>query len=365
MWKVELVILFALTLMLVGMIGNHFWVGFVGAMMALLICSWVIAEKIKPALSPLLSSRQWQIVVALIGIAAASLGLFAVSSLGRQAYRQYLQLNWIELGTLGSLLGALGQILIAMLAVYVAWVQYIESKRLTTISNKITQQQTIDSYFQGIAQLMLDEEGLLEDMPIERDFAEGRTAAILDSVDAEGKARILRFLSRSGLLTPLRRDQLLGRAILDGSGVYAEDRSAGVRVIDLGVMLAGANLAKTDLRWTDLSSINLLKADLSGCDLVRANLSRTLLCEARFVGADVQGMQLFYGDAKRATPRNRENIPNYKTGAFTGAVIEGADFTDVKRLSADQHYYCCAWGGSKTRQTIPGGCEGIPNRLGR
>jgi hypothetical protein len=46
-------------------------------------------------------------------------------------------------------------------------------------------------------------------------------------------------------------------------------------------------------------------------------------------------------------------------------VIEGADFSQVKNLSEDQRYYCCAWGGSKTRGTIPGGCREIPNKLGR
>jgi len=48
---------------------------------------------------------------------------------------------------------------------------------------------------------VLDEEGLLEDWPQERAIAEGRTAAILSSVDGGGKAKI-RFLTSSKLLTP-------------------------------------------------------------------------------------------------------------------------------------------------------------------
>jgi len=54
----------------------------------------------------------------------------------------------------------------------------------------------------------LDEEGLLEDWPQERAIAEGRTAAILSSVDGGGKAKIIRFLTSSKLLTPLKRDSL-------------------------------------------------------------------------------------------------------------------------------------------------------------
>jgi len=87
-----------------------------------------------------------------------------------------------------------------VIAVYVAWRQYIISKDLTiqqnllTVQqNLITQQQTIDTYFQGISDLVLDEEGLLEDWPQERAIAEGRTAAILSSVDGGGKAKIIGF----------------------------------------------------------------------------------------------------------------------------------------------------------------------------
>ncbi|MEO0888560.1 MAG: pentapeptide repeat-containing protein, partial [Cyanobacteria bacterium J06648_10] len=167
------------------------------------------------------------------------------------------------------------------------------------------------------------------------------------------------------LLTPLARDQRLGRPILDGLGGYAEDRLGGTRVIDLGVMLAASQLAGTDLRWLDLSEANLIRADLTDCDLVRTNFARAILCDANLTNTDIMGVRLFYGELESATPRTRQDVPDYTTGAFTGAVIEGADLTNIQRLSERQRCYCCAWGGSKTRPTIPGGCEGIPNRLGR
>jgi uncharacterized protein YjbI with pentapeptide repeats len=291
--------------------------------------------------------------------------LIQLTGLGRSFGAWYFQLNWDVLGSTGEVIGAVGQILIAILAVFVAWRQYVISKDLTIQQNTITQQQTIDTYFQGISDLVLDEEGLLEDWPQERAIAEGRTAAILSSIDSNGKAKVLRFLSRSRLLTPLKRDRRLGRAILDGVGGYAEDRDYGVRVIDLGVMLAGGDLSGTDLRWTDLSDINLIRANLYRADLVKTNFARTILCEASLVEADMMGTRLFYGAAKTATPRSRADIPNYATGEHTGAVVEDADFSNAQRLSEDQRYYCCAWGGAKTRSTIPGGCDGIPNLLGR
>ena len=253
--------------------------------------------------------------------------------------------------------------MIAILAVYVAWQQYVISKDLTIQQNRITQQQTIDTYFQGISDLVLGPDGLLEDWPQERAIAEGRTAAILTSVDPAGKAKILRFLSRSRLLTPLQRDSHLGRPMLDGSGGYSEDRAYGMRVINLGVVLAGANFTGQDLRWTDLSEANMVRTNLVRCDLVKANLSRTVLYEANLQEADMKSVRLFYGDYRTASPRTRNANPNYDTGEHTGVVIEKADFTGVKNLSEENRYYCCCWGGDYTRSTIPGGCEGIADKL--
>jgi uncharacterized protein YjbI with pentapeptide repeats len=359
------IITLAIGLMVVGISIGNFWIGFAGSLVALVISLRVIWVAIREAILELLSPQQRLLSVSIIAAIAAAIGLLQITgALGRLAV-WYVGLNWDAIGATGEVIGAVGQILIAILAVYVAWRQYVIGKDLTIQQNVITQQQTIDSYFQGISDLVLDEEGLLEDMPLERAIAAGRTAAILSSVDANGKAKVLRFLSRSRLLTPLKRDRRLGRAILDGLGGYAEDRKAGTRVIDLGVMLAGSDLSKTDLRWSDLSDINLIYANLSGCDLVKANFARTILCEANLAESDMMGTRLFYGPVETATPRTRADLPDYNTGAFTGAVVEDADFTEVKRMSDEQRYYCCAWGGSATRATIPDGCEGIPNLLGR
>jgi uncharacterized protein YjbI with pentapeptide repeats len=361
----SLIVLMAIVILVIGWAINSFWLGMAGTLVALVISMRIIWRVLRPVLSELVSSEQWTVATGLFGFTAALLGLLQFSGANQRIAAWYRQLNWNAVGALGEVIGAVGQISIAILAVYVAWRQYVISKDLTIQQNLITQQQTIDSYFQGISDLVLDEEGLLEDWPQERAIAEGRTAAILSSVDATGKAKILRFLSRSRLLTPLQRDSRLGRAMLDGMGGYCEDREFGVRVIDLGVMLAGANLAGTDLRWTDLSDANLIRANLSRCDLVKTNLCRTVLYEANLSGCDMMGTRLFYGSVEMATPRSRANLPDYRSGAHTGAVVENANFTGVTRLTEEQRQYCCAWGGAATRATIPGGCEGIPDRLRR
>ena len=358
-------ILFSIVLMILGLGIDNVWMGFTGALLTLAVSLGIILPNWGKVWVQLVPEAWRAIVVSCLGLIAGSVGLLMLSGANQQPGSRNIQINWDAIGAVGDVVGALGQILIAIIAVYVAWRQYVISKELTIQQNRITQQQTIDAYFQGVSDLALSDEGLLEDWPQERAIAEGRTASILSSVDSEGKAKIIRFLSQSKLLTPLMRDRHLGRPILDGDGGYAEDRAHGVRVIYLGVMLAGANLAGTDLRWTELSEANLVRANLNKCDLVKANLARTILYEANLSDADLMATRLFYGKAETASPRSRTEPPNYKTGEYTGAVIENADFSNVQRLSDAQRYYCCAWGGLKTRETIPGGCEEIPNKLGR
>lgn len=359
------IILVAFGTIVLGWFFNFSFLLFAGSLVTLLVSLRIICPAIQRWLLKFLTPSERGIVLGTLGTIAAIVGfaqffgIFSKISL-------WLQFNkWDEFGSWADWFGALGQIAIAVLAVYVAWQQYVISKDLTMRQNAITQQQTIDSYFQGISDLALSDEGLLEDWPQERAFSEGRTAAILSSVDAAGKAKIIRFLSQSKLLTPLRRDGLLGRAILDGAGGYEEDRQNGLRVIDLGVMLARADLSETDLRWTDLSDAYVIGANFSNCDLVKANLARTVLYEANLRGADIKGTRFFYGNVETASPRSLTAPPNYETGSHTGAVIEKANFTGVKRLSEEQRRYLCYWGDKQACATIPGGCAGIPNKLGR
>ena len=65
-------------------------------------------------------------------------------------------------------------------------------------------------------------------------------------------------------------------------------------------------------------------AELSNTDLHGANLKIAVLTGANLAGADLMEARLFYGDVATATPRTRTGIPDYVTGANTGAVVEGA-----------------------------------------
>lgn len=361
----RVVLLLAIALTLVGIGLDSFWLGGAGGLVVFIISLRLVWPTLQHSLSEFWDSSEGRVTLGIVGLILSLIALIRFSGLRPWLGNLFLRLNWDAVGALGEVIGAVGQIAIAILAVYVAWRQYVISKDLTIQQNRITQQQTIDAYFQGVSELVLDAEGLLEDWPQERTIAEGRTASILGSIDADGKAKVLRFLSQSRLLSPLKRDRLLGRAIFDGAGGYQEDRSHGIRVIDLGVMLSCADLSGTDLRWTDLSDANLIHTNLSGCDLVKTNFSRAILVDADLSNTDLMGVRLFYGTVKTATPRSKTEPPNFATGTSTGAVVEGALFTHAQRLSEENRIYCCAWGGSRTRATIPGGCDGIPNQLGR
>ncbi|MEL7332209.1 MAG: CvpA family protein, partial [Cyanobacteria bacterium J06560_2] len=188
----------------IGFTLSSFWLTLAGSIVAFVVSLRLLAPTLQEALSDL-SQQQRALLIAVPGLLFGIVGLISTSGIAKPIARWGSGLRWDIISALGDFLGAIGQIFIAVLAVYVAWRQYIISRDLTVQQNLITQQQTIDSYFQGISELVLDDEGLLEDWPQERVIAEARTAAILSSVDADGKAKVLRFLSRSKLLTPLAR----------------------------------------------------------------------------------------------------------------------------------------------------------------
>jgi len=349
---------------LLGLLGGWPSLALPAALVLLLLC----LSELLPDLWRLLADRIDEAPTArLLAILGLLLGLLTVP-LALGWLDSYLSLyrdrNWEAIGALGEgVIGAFGQILVALVAVAIAWRQVLIEQRLTTQQNRITQAQTIDSFIQGISELISDQEGMLEDWPLERMLAEGRLAAVFGSIDKEGRSRVLRFLSHARLLTPLRRDHRLGRPILDGQGSYEEDRINGVPVIQLQLILKGVDLSGTDLRGVDFNGADLRGCDLAGSDLSGANLAGSNLAGANLEQARLEGTRFFYGRAQTATPIRPELRADLQSGSGSGAVVENANFSGAQRLDPQTHHYLASWSGSRSRATLPGGSKGIPSQL--
>jgi len=340
-------------------------------LLMLLASSALLVLALAVLLPPLLRNLQKQLDDPTVLRLLAGFGLFVACACGMFQLGwldPYLDLwrqrNWEAIGAIGEgVVGAFGQILVALVALLIAWQQVRVDQRLTGQQNLITQAQTIDSLIQGISQLIVDEEGLLEDWPLERMLAEGRLAAVLSSIDSQGKARVLRFLSHALLLSPLRRDTRLGRAILDGHGSYEVDWQEGIAVVQLHSMLRGADLSRCDLRGVDLHGADLRGADFSGSDLSNAMLAGADLSGATLDRCCLEGTRLFFGRPQTASP-NQAGLPrDLVSGNGSGAIVADASFRAVRRLDPQQHYYLASWGGTRSRGTLPGGCRGVANQL--
>jgi uncharacterized protein YjbI with pentapeptide repeats len=360
----SLQLLLGSVLILAGLFLGWRWL----ALVAALVTVGLAMAQLLPPFWRLLAGRLDDVpttrLLAVAGLLLATLAIPLALGWWDPLLEIYRTSNWEAIGAIGEgVIGAIGQILVALVALAIAWRQVMIDQRLTSQQNRITQAQTIDSFIHGISEMIIDEEGLLEDWPLERMLAEGRLAAVMGSVDREGRARILRFLSHARLLTPLARDRRLGRAILDGDGNYEEDRRDGVPVIRLQRILKGIDLSGTDLRGVDFNGADLRAACLAGADLREANLAGAHLGGADLENARLDGARFFFGRAATATPAGNGEDMDLDNGQGTGAVVENANFSGVRELDPHNHHYLAAWSGPRSRRTLPGGCRGIASRL--
>ncbi|MEO0012385.1 MAG: hypothetical protein RLZZ535_774, partial [Cyanobacteriota bacterium] len=158
-------ILISLLLMGLGLWFRLSWLGLTSAIAALCLSLGVVFSSVRGWVIKFLTVQERRTILAFIGFVGAIAGLLNYLGFYGNIGSWLNQFKYDEFGSWAEWIGAVGQILIAMLAVYVAWAQYVISKDLTIQQNRITQQQTIDTYFQGISDLTLNDEGLLEDWP--------------------------------------------------------------------------------------------------------------------------------------------------------------------------------------------------------
>jgi uncharacterized protein YjbI with pentapeptide repeats/uncharacterized RDD family membrane protein YckC len=142
------------------------------------------------------------------------------------------------------------------------------------------------------------------------------------------------------------------------TGAYLRGTSAG-KAIAPGIKFAGANLSHStwqgaDLSATDLSDANLNKADLSSTTLAGANLRGANLHNANLQNADLSLVDLrganldganFQG-AKFSPDNSSEGEAFIERSPEASQVkgLQGADFTRVRRLDAEDIAYLCQQG---------------------
>ena len=297
-------------------------------------------------------------------------------------------MNRLAVGALAEIAGATGSIAIAAVAVYVGIRQWVDGKRISREQRELTEEierkseaakleqdriiraQSLDSYFDGISTLLLDEDGIFTDTA--RSLTKGRTDAILKILKADEKRNLIAFLYGSGLISS-NGDGEPAMVALSGSDLSEVELNgtalpnAGFGMANLrGASIKEADLDGVDLRGADLSEADLSEADLTGSDLSLANLHGVIAPGAILSGVDLRGADLsgsdltstdlsgsnLHGADLRDAKLDNANLSgaNLRDANLTGAVlqdfnltnlisIEGADFTGVSDLSSESAEY--------------------------
>ncbi len=267
-------------------------------------------------------------------------------------------MTWEAVGALGQIIGAVGSIAIACLAVYIATRQWLDGKRISREQRELTEKiesnneatkqeqerivraQSLDSYFDGISTLLLrDENGVLNEMA--RNLTKGRTDAILKILKSEEKRNLVAFLYGSGLISRngTEAPPVVG---LSGSDLSQADlsgidlRSAGFGGTNLrGAQIVGADLDHSDLRGADLSQANLSGTDLSSTDMhgiiaATADFSSVELCDSDLSGADLRGVDFTGADLDSANLSGS----NLRGAIFTGTNLSSANLSGANLREA-------------------------------
>jgi hypothetical protein len=163
----------------------------------------------------------------------------------------------------------------AVIAAGGLWFNVQQREREQRIANERAQDEALQGYLDGMAELLTDKE-----QPLHRaqwgdnlsTVARARTLTVLGRLDGGRKGSVLQFLFESELI---HRE----RTFLDESGLIKRQRPI-------------VNLAQADLRGADLKGATLNEADLSIADLRGADLREARLTEAVLAGADLRGANL-------------------------------------------------------------------------
>ena len=225
-----------------------------------------------------------------------------------------------------------------MLVAVGVWFTTQQEVRQQQIEDQRSQDIALQAYFDGMTNLLIDEQGnqlrkLEPDTAVER-LIQARTETLLAILDKDREVSVVLFLARSDVIP--KGDPLVSLAGIDLS------------FIDLrGIDLSETSLSRSDLRNADLSEANLSRANLSRADLFRADLSRANLSEANLFRADVShsklsranlgGANMSRADLHDADLReaNLSEVLLLDTN-LNGANLGGADLSEAKGVTNEQ-----------------------------
>lgn len=197
------------------------------------------------------------------------------------------------------------------------------------------------------------------------------------SADLSNGAFVQTFFTGTDLAKANLAGSDLSLAELSNARLAGADLAGAVleKAVGARVDFSGANMAGANLTAAEFSRSNFQRANLVGADLTNSELSRSDFTEADLTGAImakaelprivlasavVSGVTFTFSNLARADLRG----VNFEDADFTGAymfltVIEGADLSRTKGLSADQLDMAC--GSAETQ--LPSGLtapEGWP-----
>jgi uncharacterized protein YjbI with pentapeptide repeats len=212
------------------------------------------------------------------------------------------------------------------------WFNTQQRVREQQIANEHAQDETLQSYLEGMSQLLTDKAQLGDDLST---VAQARTMAVLSRLDGVRKRSVLEFLYASRLIE--RQERIL----LDESGLIRRKPivrlfRADLRGLDLsrtvlaGVDLRGTDLRGTNLSWSDLTGADLRNAKLSNADLSWSELSNADLSDADLSwsdlrGSDLTGADLGWSDLRGVTLGGSQ---------LEGINLTGANVSEIKELDA-------------------------------
>ena len=271
-------------------------------------------------------------------------------------------MDWTILGSAGEFFGAIGSILIACVAVFIATRQYLDEKRFAREQkalmedierkneiarieqDRLVRAQSLDSYFDGISNLILRDDILNSKA---RNLSKGRTDAILKVLAPDEKRNLLAFLYGSGLITPNEESDEVVIGLSGSDLSHAQLDGFTLRNAHLGMaILKDAQITDCDLNQIDMPGADLERANLKGSEITEANLHGILGFNTNLSASDLSGTDIGGADLREANLSESDLTGGNLSGAnlrganlvdanLTGANLSGANLRDVNLADAN------------------------------